>query len=135
MDDAWGENMASHQSKNHTEHDIRRAFWKATIAGGVGGLLRGGGTGGCYNGFLCINHLEEEWESEKIVQRAIEYPTIQSVKLFYPGKSYAVALIFAKLLELHFNEDFYTALDDPMLLLGNDPVIANRAAIPQKRSL
>jgi hypothetical protein len=65
MDDAWGENRASHQSKNHTEHDIRRAFWKATIAGGVGGLLRGGATGGCFNGFMCISHLEQEWESEQ----------------------------------------------------------------------
>jgi len=65
MDDAWGENRGSHQSKNHTEQDIRRAFWKATIAGGVGGLIRGGATGGCHNGFMCINRLEQEWESEQ----------------------------------------------------------------------
>lgn len=65
MDDAWGENRSSHQSKNHTEQDIRRAFWKATIVGGAGGLIRGGATGGCHNGFMCINRLEQEWESEQ----------------------------------------------------------------------
>jgi hypothetical protein len=65
MDDAWGENRDSHPNKNHTEHDIRRAFWKAMAAGGVGGLIRGGGNGGCYNGFMCISHLENEWESEQ----------------------------------------------------------------------
>jgi hypothetical protein len=41
MDDAWGENRPSREYKNHLPPDIRRAFWKCLIAGGVGGLVRG----------------------------------------------------------------------------------------------
>jgi len=39
--------------------------------------------------------------------------------LYYPQKSYSVALIYAKLLQRYFKEDFYEALDDPDLLLGD----------------
>jgi hypothetical protein len=63
----------------------------------------------------------EEYQKEKIIQRALEYPSIQTKELYYPGKSYAVAIIFAKLLEIHFSENFYTALNDSLLLYGNDP--------------
>ncbi len=63
----------------------------------------------------------EEFDTQMIVQRALEYPLKQTKDLYYPGKSYAVAITFAKLLEKYFNEDFYEALDDKMLLYGNDP--------------
>ena len=62
-----------------------------------------------------------EEEDKKIIQRALEYPVKQTKELYYPGKSYAVAIIFAKLLELHFNENFYEVLDDESLLYENDP--------------
>jgi hypothetical protein len=39
----------------------------------------------------------------------------------YPAKSYVVALVFARLLVLHFEESFYDVLDDPELLYGSDP--------------
>lgn len=39
--------------------------------------------------------------------------------IYYPQKSYAVALIYAKLLEKYFDEPFYEALDNPTLLLGD----------------
>ncbi len=67
MDDAWGENRGSTRfaSKDHSEHDIRRAFWKAVIAGGVGGLIRGSGDGGSRNGMYYINHVASDLESEQ----------------------------------------------------------------------
>jgi hypothetical protein len=40
--------------------------------------------------------------------------------LYYPQKSYAVAIIYAKLIQRYFKEDFYELLNDPMLLYGND---------------
>lgn len=63
-----------------------------------------------------------ENEPHLIIKRALEYPFSQDSKnLYYPGKSYAVALIFAKLLEKEFNENFYEVLDDEFLLYKNDP--------------
>lgn len=63
----------------------------------------------------------EEYDKDSIVKRAVEYPVVQTATLYYPGKSYAVAIIFAYLLEKEFGEDFYKVLDDPDLLHGNDP--------------
>ena len=63
----------------------------------------------------------EEYEDNIIIQRALEYPHKQTKELYYPGKSYAIAVTFAKLLEHHFGEDFYTSLNDELLLYGNDP--------------
>lgn len=73
----------------------------------------------------------EEFEEEVIVQRAIDYPKLQTRELYYPGKSFAVAVIFAKLLEKHFKEDFLTSLDDPLLLYGNDPYFVPYHEAPQ----
>ena len=39
--------------------------------------------------------------------------------LIYPEKSYAVAMVYAKLLEKYFGENFYEVLDDQDLLLGD----------------
>lgn len=39
--------------------------------------------------------------------------------LHYPHKSYAVAIIYASLLEKYFGEQFYDALNDPALLLSD----------------
>lgn len=58
---------------------------------------------------------------EMIVKRALDYPKVQSKELYYPGKSYCIAVTYAKLLEIHFKEDFISCLDDPDLLFNNDP--------------
>jgi|GEM_PF-2093174 hypothetical protein len=63
----------------------------------------------------------EEFNDSDIIKRALEYPVYQTKELYYPGKSYSVAIIFAKLLESNFDEDFYCALDDQLLLFENDP--------------
>lgn len=65
FDDAWGENRGDHQSKDHRPEDIRRAFWKATVAGGVGGLVRGGGDGMSRSGFYSIHNVASDLESEQ----------------------------------------------------------------------
>ena len=66
FDDAWGENRASHPEKDHSPSDIRRAFWKAVVAGGVGGLVRGGDElAESYNGFFSIGLFADELESEQ----------------------------------------------------------------------
>ena len=69
------------------------------------------------------DHIEEKpyiIQSDDLVKDIIEYFSIQSNILIYPAKSYAVAIIYAKLLEKYFNEDFYEVLNDPDLLYGND---------------
>jgi hypothetical protein len=62
-----------------------------------------------------------EWDDNSIVRRALEYPVLQNENLYYPGKSYAIAVIYAQLLAKHFKEDIVDLLNDPDLLFGNDP--------------
>jgi hypothetical protein len=63
-----------------------------------------------------------ENDPEVIIKRALEYPfSKDKLNLYYPGKSYAVAITFAKLLEKEFNENFYEVLNDDNLLYENDP--------------
>ena len=59
-------------------------------------------------------------DDEELVQRIIEYFTIPVAKLSYPSKSYAVAVIYAKLLNKYFKVPVLKALRDKDLLYGND---------------
>lgn len=70
---------------------------------------------------LSKEEIIENFDKEEIVRRALQYPIKQTKELYYPAKSYAVAVIFAHLLEKEFNEDFYESLSDPNLLFENDP--------------
>ena len=63
----------------------------------------------------------EDFSKEKIIKKALEYPLIQTRELYYPAKSYAVGIIFAKLLEHYFEEDFLECLNNDKLLYENDP--------------
>lgn len=63
----------------------------------------------------------ENWQPEKIVEDALRYLTKQSQELYYPGKSYAVAIVYALLLEKEFGPNHIESLNDPDLLFGNDP--------------
>lgn len=65
MDDAWGENRPSHQSKNFQPEDIRRAFWKCLLAGGLGGLIRSDGGGCGQDGYFHFPCLAQDLESEQ----------------------------------------------------------------------
>ena len=59
-------------------------------------------------------------DRDDLVVPAIAYFTDPTDVLVYPAKSYAVALIYARMLWEHFNEPFYEVLDDPTLLFEND---------------
>lgn len=61
-----------------------------------------------------------ENDLQTMIQRVIEYFTTPTETVSYPAKSYAVALIYAHLLEKHFGDDFMASLNDPDLLCGND---------------
>lgn len=65
--------------------------------------------------------IQEEWENDKIVQRALEYLQVDSPVLFYPGKSYIIAVTYALLLEKEFGVSVLESLNDPTLLYENDP--------------
>jgi len=58
MSDSWGENRPSHPSKNFEPADLRRAFWKTLVAGGLGGFIRGS------NGAFQFNTVQSDLESE-----------------------------------------------------------------------
>jgi hypothetical protein len=65
MDDSWGENRPSHPTKNFRPEDIRRSFWKAVMAGGVGGQVRSSGGGCGNNGFFHFGCYAQDLESEQ----------------------------------------------------------------------
>jgi hypothetical protein len=56
----------------------------------------------------------------KIIQRSCEYFSSECERLYYPAKSFCVAIIYAHLIHFYFNELFYECLNDPELLFGND---------------
>jgi hypothetical protein len=62
----------------------------------------------------------EEFDENTIVQRALEYPYSSSAVCHYPGKSFAVAIIFSLLLEKNFGDTIYNYLSDPDLFMGED---------------
>lgn len=63
----------------------------------------------------------EEWDHGIIHNRAREYCRKQTTELYYPAKSYAIATVYAILLEKHFGGNAKDYLKDPELLAGNDP--------------
>lgn len=108
MDDAWGENRPSHESKNFSPEDIRRAFWKNVIAGGLGGLIRGS------EGFFYINSMQEDLESE------------QWLKLIYPFVTNKLGSTFGTMVPSPSLVSGAYCLSDPQrnkilyFLMGND---------------
>ncbi len=80
-----------------------------------------------------FHHLEttDDWLGDKgyvvvdshkrqLVDQIIDYFSVVLSTLIYPAKSYAVAIIYAKLLEEHFGVPFYEALNDSDLFMGTD---------------
>lgn len=59
-------------------------------------------------------------DPDKIIELGIKYFSEDLEKLYYPAKSFSVAIIYAYLIQKHFGEDFYASLNDPDLLCGND---------------
>ena len=78
-----------------------------------------------YNRLHPLDDLIEEHEivlntNEDIVRLAVNYFNQDLDKLYFPAKSYSVAIIYSYLLDQNFGEDFYLSLNDPDLLGGND---------------
>lgn len=62
-----------------------------------------------------------EWvEEEELVENALLYFKERCWPLVYPAKSYSVAVIYAILIEEHYNIPVRETLNDPDLFLGND---------------
>ncbi len=57
---------------------------------------------------------------EEVTKYAIAYFYKALDHLYYPAKSYSVAIIYAYLINKYFHEDFYATLDDENLFCGND---------------
>lgn len=70
-----------------------------------------------FNAMSFLRNYEADYE---LINEIVEYFTTASDIIRYPSKSYAVAIIYAKLLDQYFGEDFYESLNDPDLLHGND---------------
>lgn len=62
-------------------------------------------------------HWVEELE---VVENALNYFKSATFPLVYPAKSYAVAIIYATLLEKEYGIGLRVSLDDPDLFLGQD---------------
>lgn len=60
-------------------------------------------------------------ESAELALDVIDYFLNNDHVISYPSKSYAVAIVYAHLLEHHFGIPFMDSLSDPLLLYGNDP--------------
>lgn len=59
--------------------------------------------------------------TENIVEDALRHFNEKVGEWIYPSKSYFVAICYAHWISQDYNEDFYTLLDDRLLLAGNDP--------------
>jgi len=67
-----------------------------------------------------LDYRVEELGEKETVKWILGYFRNEKVETLFPAKSYAVAIIYAKLLEKHYKEDFWTSLKDPDLFLGTD---------------
>jgi len=60
-------------------------------------------------------------ESEELVENALHYFREATFPLYYPAKSYSVAIIYAYKLNELYGIDIYDTLCDTDLFLGQDP--------------
>lgn len=70
---------------------------------------------------LAKEEIIEEFDPEVIAVRAQRYWRTQTKELYYPAKSYAVAVTYALMLSEIFGGNIISYLKDPELLAGNDP--------------
>lgn len=63
--------------------------------------------------------VKREFDRGEIVLDVLNYLYKEVQVVSFPSKTYAVALIYAKLLETHFGVPFFEALSDSSMLYGN----------------
>lgn len=59
--------------------------------------------------------------NENILQGVKDYLLCKDSVVIYPAKAYVVAIIYARLINEIYGDDFYSLLNDPMLLMGQTP--------------
>lgn len=74
---------------------------------------------------MVIEHSDDKSNFQEVVEKevvnnAINFFHVQDPIAIYPAKSYAVAVIYALLLEEYYGEDVYESLNDPDLLNRQD---------------
>lgn len=62
----------------------------------------------------------ERWDPSEIVNDAINYSIIHTDEMYYPGKSYMIAVQYASWIQDYFGGDVLELLNDPNLL-PDDP--------------
>jgi hypothetical protein len=62
----------------------------------------------------------ERWDPSEIVEDAINYAIVHTDEMYYPGKSYMIAVQYASWIQDHFGGELLELLDDPELL-PDDP--------------
>jgi len=62
----------------------------------------------------------ERWNPEDIVNDALNYAIIHTDEMYYPGKSYMIAIQYAAWIQDHFGGELVDLLDSPFLL-PDDP--------------
>jgi hypothetical protein len=66
-----------------------------------------------------IQHSIKEMADSEMISYICDYFS-REMKTIFPAKSFAVAIIYSRLIEKYFNEPFYTCLKDKDLFLGTD---------------
>lgn len=70
-------------------------------------------------------------DKDKIIEYGIKYFQQEMPELIYPSKSYSVAIIYAYLLQKHFNAGFFESLNDRDLFCSNDRFFVPYASDPE----
>lgn len=80
-----------------------------------------------------IRHMNynENFNENDVAQYAIRYLTSVVSELQFPGKSYAVAILYSYLIEKHFKVPFFESLKDPDLFDGTDKYFRPYQESPQ----
>lgn len=60
-----------------------------------------------------------EYQNDELLVEQILKFFKEGSELIYPAKSFFVGIIYAKCMEITYNEDFYKMLDDPTLLFDD----------------
>ena len=67
---------------------------------------------------VCIRYRQNR---DDLIQDIVDYFAKPVAGLRYPAKAYAVAIIYAHLLEVYFGHNFWQSLSDPDLFCGSAP--------------
>lgn len=67
-----------------------------------------------------LDYIIEDLEAEDLVSKVYAYFCVESSQLSFPAKSYAVAIIYAVLIQEYFGTEIKESLNDDDLFWGTD---------------